>query len=161
MYAILPITTNVNLPTGKRNFWGLFSFKVWVSLSCCCFGCCYYLVKCTWTMHSKWTWHLYLDHLLLLLQLCSLLTCFWIPKFLLFSWSKFVSFQKAIYAEELGNKWNNIWFKQERDKNLRSNNATHADARHADLWLIVSQIATISLKSNYGTPKIFYNAIYL
>ena len=50
---------------------------------------------------------------------------------------------------------------KERDKNLRSNNATHADARHADLWLIVSQIATISLKSNYGTPKIFYNAIYL
>ena len=44
---------------------------------------------------------------------------------------------------------------------MRSNNATHADTKAADLWRIVSQIATISLKSNYGTQKVLQPLIYI
>ena len=92
----------------------------------------------------------------------SLLTCFLNIQISFIFLIKVCYFQKAIGARSLGNEPKNLSFSnKKRDKNLRSNNATHADASHADLWLIVSQIATISLKSNYGTPKIFYNAIYL
>ena len=44
---------------------------------------------------------------------------------------------------------------------MRSNNATHADTKAADLWRIVSQIATISLKSNYGTQNFLQPLIYI
>ena len=44
---------------------------------------------------------------------------------------------------------------------MRSNNATHADTKAADLWRIVSQIATISLKSNYGTQNLLQPLIYI
>ena len=54
-----------------------------------------------------------------------------------------------------------IFCSKERQFFLRSNNATHADTKAADLWRIVSQIATISLKSNYGTQKVLQPLIYI